>query len=332
VSTSMSAKRSEAPDEELGKIETIPISALREGYSPRRNGTSESHVQSLAECSARLPPIVVHRPTMSIIDGMHRVRAAERKGLAEVEVTYFDGDDDEAFILAVELNIAHGLPLSLSDRKAAAARVLAADSGLSDRWIAAKTGISDKTVASIRKRSGADYPHSNARRGRDGRIYPTTGREVRQRIVQLLSERPGASLREIALAVGASPSTVSEVRKRLPTVEGGEQKLELARMPAGPQAAPGPTAPPGAPNGLAAEGENREAVLARLRSDPSVRSREAGRKLLRWLSSYTISKRDIPEVAAAVPPHRADLVASLARDVAETWLELARKVEKTAQC
>ena len=326
----MLAESGELPDGDLKDGEVVPVGALRLGDSPRRNGVNESHVRRLAQCDAHLPPIVVHRRTMRIIDGMHRLRAAERNGQTEVKVAYFDGNEDEAFMLAVELNIKHGLPLLLSDRKAAAARILAANPDLSDRSIAAKTGISDKTVAAIRKRSGGKGPHPDVRRGLDGRLYPTTGTEVRRRIARLLSERPSASLREIAFQAGVSPSTVSDVRKRL---SGGtesclESEVQSERKPRNGRIGLSASSLPGASGGQVTQIENREAILGRLRSDPSVRSREAGRELLRWLSSYAISIGDLPEVAGAIPPYQAELVASLARDVAETWTELARKVEE----
>jgi hypothetical protein len=162
---------------------------------------------------------------MRVIDGMHRLRAAIRRGRKLVEVTYFDGDEREAFILAVELNVRHGLPLSLHDRKAAAKRILAADAVLSDPAIASKAvGLSDKTVAAIRARAGADIPQPDGRRGRDGRMYPVGGAEGRQRVAQLIAARPDASLREIGSAVGVSVATVNDVRKRLSTGEDPEMR------------------------------------------------------------------------------------------------------------
>jgi hypothetical protein len=167
--------------------------------------------------------------------------------------------------------------------------------------------------------------------------------ELRGRIARLISERPSASLREIASIAGASPSTVCDVRKRLSgkTASDSESEAWLERKPG--SIKPGSikvesdasslpcSSGPCSAGGQTTEIENREAILARLRSDPSVRSREGGRKLLRWLSSYTISTGDLPEVANAIPSHQAELVVSLARDAAGTWLELARKVEKAGR-
>jgi hypothetical protein len=290
-----------APD-----VRWLPVSVLMAADSPRRDGVDSEHVARLAECGAELPPIVVHRRTMRVIDGMHRLQAAIRNGHELVEVTFFDGDDDEAFIRAVELNIKHGLPLSLSDRKAAARRILLASPELSDRTIGAKTGLSDKTVAAIR-RSGAEIPHPDTRRGRDGRRYPVDGGGGRQRVARLLAERPDASLREIASAAGVSPTMVSNVRRMLAGVASTALAQGAARG--------------GSPI------NDRQAVLEQLCSDPSVRDREAGRELVRWLSRYAIGIGDLPGCTDAIPAHRMPQVVALARQAANAWLKLAGTLE-----
>lgn len=310
-------------------VHLVPIRDLVLGDSPRLSGIDNEHVVRLAECGAHLPPIVVHRQSMCVIDGMHRVRAAVRNGREVVEVTYFDGGAVEAFMLAVELNVRHGLPLSLRERRAAAGRILAASADLSDRAIAAKTGLSDKTVASIRRRSGADIPHLNTRRGRDGRVYPVDS-SGRHHAEQLLCANPLAPLREIASAAGVSPSTVSDVRKRLHLDPAGIGPAYRGRRPELRQGPPGTTSP--GPSGLrrrrtARQVRDKQAVLAQLRSDPSVRSKEAGRDLLRWLSTHVIGTEDLPECVEAIPPHCVMLVASLAHQVGDAWFELARRLE-----
>jgi hypothetical protein len=107
----------------------VAVESLLPADPPRSGRVDEVHAALLAETDPGLPPIVVHRPTMRVIDGMHRLHAAARKGQREIAVRFFDGSEAEAFVLAVELNISHGLPLSLADRKAAAGRILAAHAG-----------------------------------------------------------------------------------------------------------------------------------------------------------------------------------------------------------
>jgi ParB-like chromosome segregation protein Spo0J len=314
----------------------VPVDTVLAGDSPRLDGIDDAHVARLAECAADLPPIVVHRQSMRVIDGMHRLRAAAQGGRELVEVTFFDGSDEDAFSLAVELNVMHGLPLSLSDRKAAARRILASNAALSDRAVAAKTGLSDKTVAAIRARSRAEIPHPNTRLGRDGRVYPIGyAAEGRARAARLSAERPNASLREIAAAAGVSPGIVSDVRKRIAAGEDqacAQQEQSPGtgidrRVRRGTRSTPGPARLPGRTEQKDRQAYDKPAALERLRSDPAIRDKEAGRDLLRWLSSHAIGIDDLPECTDAVPPHRAALIAALAREAVSAWREFAHKLE-----
>jgi ParB-like chromosome segregation protein Spo0J len=304
----------------------VQVKAVLAGVSPRGGGVDDAHVAQLAECAADLPPIVVHRQTMRVIDGMHRLRVAVQEGRELVEVIFFDGSDDEAFIRAVELNIKHGLPLSLSDRKAAARRILVADAALSNGAVAAKTGLSDKTVAAIRACSGPEVPDPNTRLGRDGRVYPVGyAAEGRARAARLIAERPKASLREIAAAAGVSPGIVSDVRKRVTAgvdPAGHDSHAERATIASNSQRRKARTTAD-----RHRPAEDKRAALMQLRSDPSVRDKQAGRELLRWLSTHAIDIGDLPEYASAIPAHRAAQVAVLARQSADAWSELACRLE-----
>src|SRR5262249_14449183 len=137
-------------------------------------------IRMLAEVHEDTPPIVVHRKTMRVIDGMHRLRAAVLRGADTIAVRFFDGSEQDAFVLAVELNHAHGLPLSQADRGAAAARIVRSHPHWSDRMIASRTGLSAKTVGGIRARASVEIPQSHARIGRDGRVRPVTTADARR--------------------------------------------------------------------------------------------------------------------------------------------------------
>ena len=140
----------------------VPVTDLVLSNWLRVKGEDIKHVRALAEVEDELPPIVVHRATMQVIDGMHRVRAAILSGVAYIEALLFEGAEDEAFLLAVRLNVTHGLPLSRADRVAAAVRIIHSSPQWSDRAIARAAGLSDKTVASIRRRTSAEIPHLSA--------------------------------------------------------------------------------------------------------------------------------------------------------------------------
>ena len=71
--------------------ERVPVNVLLDAFSPRVEGVDHDHVARLAEQVDELPPILVHRSTMRVIDGMHRLNAAQMNGRSTIEVIYFDG-------------------------------------------------------------------------------------------------------------------------------------------------------------------------------------------------------------------------------------------------
>lgn len=150
-------------------VRSLPIASLHVGDSLRQKGVDNHHACLLAESEGKLPPILVHRWTMRVIDGAHRLRAAELTGREVIAVEFFDGDEDEAFVRAVQANVRHGLPLTLADRTAAATRIVRTHPDWSDRRIAGLAGLSPKTVGAVRARSTEEIPQSAVRVGRDGK-------------------------------------------------------------------------------------------------------------------------------------------------------------------
>src|SRR5229473_5788131 len=103
----------------------MPLGSLRVGTGVRSGGLDEAHVALLMEADGQWPPIVIWGDDCRVLDGAHRVEAARRLGREWVSTIRFIGTVDEAFVEAVHLNIGHGLPLSLEDRRKAALQVLA---------------------------------------------------------------------------------------------------------------------------------------------------------------------------------------------------------------
>ena len=201
----------------------VHVDELKNADSPRLRGEDLEHIRVLAETET--PPILVHRQTMRVIDGMHRLRAAKLNGRSKVEVEFFDGSEDDAFLRAVEANIAHGLPLAMADRKSAARRIIRSHPDMSGREIARCVGLSDKTVAMIR-RTSPDIPHSNVRKGADGRARPLDVSEGRLRAARVIAERPEATPREVAReALSFIASRVAGNWRQLTTDAGGSQGL-----------------------------------------------------------------------------------------------------------
>ncbi|KUM93603.1 hypothetical protein AQI88_26155 [Streptomyces cellostaticus] len=305
---------------------TVPVDSLLDSDSPRINGENSERIQLLAGLEFPLPPILVHRETMRVIDGMHRLKAVRLRGDDTIDVEFFEGGETEAFALAVRLNITHGLPLSQADRTAAAQRILRARPYWSDRRIAAGVGLAAGTVASLRRRSTGQNEQLNARVGRDGRIRPLHATEGRLRASQVIAANPGASLREIAEQAGIATATAKDVRDR---IRQGQDPLPSKRQPvkessAALEALPQPV------GGRTATRTSAAAIallLPTLRKDPSLRT-DAGRMLLQMLSAHSIGDdAQWLRLARSVPGHRADLLAQAARRCADHWLRLANELE-----
>ncbi|MCW6008139.1 ParB/RepB/Spo0J family partition protein [Micromonospora sp. CPCC 205371] len=285
--------------------------------SPRQTFEDLEHTRMLARIDERLPPIIVHRATMRVIDGTHRLGAAMLRGDELIEVQFFDGTEQEAFVLAVKANIAHGLPLSLAARTRAAERIMSSSPTWSDRALAAAAGLGARTVGHIRQRLQLDTGEIRARTGRDGRLRPLDNAEGRLKASAIIKERPEASLREVAREAGVSPSTVRDVRRR---IERGDDPVPDSRRRNAAKEAE--------TNGGMPEGPGLASMLQGLQTDPSLRFTETGRLLLRWIFSRAIRSEERVDVAEKVPPHCTYIIANVARACADEWLRLANELER----
>ena len=305
-------------------IALVPIAALKPADSPRLDGVSAGHAQALAEMDGELPPILVQRRTMRVIDGMHRVDAARLRGEDLISARFFDGDDEDAFLVGVAANIKHGLPLSLADRRSAAARIIKLRPEASDRWIADLAGVAPKTVAAIRRRLPGVPRQLDRRIGRDGRLRPVSPAEGRRTASELLTAYPDSSLRQIANNAGISVNTARDVREKLrrgvdpvhPAAPSGGSRRRRPGLGAAADRSP-------------AEMVDDAAVLERLQRDPAVRYSQTGRTLLRWLRSQRlVSSSDWSDVISAIPPHCSFDIVRLARGYSLTWAEFAEVVDQ----
>jgi ParB-like chromosome segregation protein Spo0J len=303
----------------------MPITGLLTGEPLRSTGHDVEHVMRLAGLDAPFPPILVERRTMRVIDGTHRLLAAVLRGDETIEVTFFDGPAEEAFLRAVEANVSHGLPLSLADRRAAVERIVLTHPTLSDRAIARIAGVGAKMVAAIRKRSTAAAAQLDGRVGRDGRVRPVDAAAGRLRVAELIAEHPEASARELARIAGVSPATASDVRKRL---REGESPLVAGRTAAVAQPAEdGSGVRGGRGRRLRLIRAEPAELLEKLVRDPSLRHKEEGRQLLRLLRQNSLDAQEWTELTAAVPAHCGELVVSLARQYASIWQEFAQELD-----
>ena len=303
----------------------MPVDSLLDADSPRIDGENGARVQMLAELDSPLPPILVHRDTMRVIDGMHRLKAARLRGDTTIDVEFFEGEDAGRPSPWRWLNIVHGLPLSQADRTAAAKRILRARPYWSDRRIATNAGLAATTVASIRAPLDRQSQQLNARVGRDGRVRPLQATEGRLRASQVIAANPEASLRAIAEQAGIATATAKDVRDRMrqgqdPLFSKGQSaKAGFGRARSTPAA--------GRRTATRTPAAAIRLLLPNMGKDPSLRT-EAGRMLLQMLSVHSIGdEAKWLRLARSVPGHRADVLAQAARRCADHWLRLANELE-----
>ncbi|ORA45340.1 hypothetical protein BST19_20425 [Mycobacterium bouchedurhonense] len=339
-------------------VSQLAVSRLQGRLSARTQGLDHSHAKALAQCPDLLPPIVVHESSLRVIDGLHRVRAAQIRGQDEIAVAIFDGGEEEAFALSALLNTRHGLPLALEERKESAARILLNNPEWSDRFVASFVGLSPKVVANIRQRSTSDSRQLNRRIGRDGKARPVDPVSGRLRAAALLTQTPGLSLRQLARAADISVSTARDVRIRLdngddPVPErlrgaldgrdgggadvlspGGEMPTPGEHGEAGSDERP-PTVSMDIPWGDELRAERKavsfDVVLERLKRDPAVRFNEAGRHLIRQLLAAQAAVTNCRQVLPFVPTHSLGTVADLAVTQAQAWQQLAELADATVE-
>jgi ParB-like chromosome segregation protein Spo0J len=304
----------------------IPVDALGPADSPRLDGIDEAHITLLVESGAELPPILVHRRSMRVIDGMHRLLAARRLGKTHIAIEFFDGDDDAAFVRSVTDNIRHGLALTIADRKAAAVRIMTCYPLWSNRRVGRAAGLSDKTVAALRQRVLAD--EQPRRIGQDSRVRPINGAVGRQLAGQILASHPEASLRQVAKAAGIAPATARDVRER---VRRGDSPMTATQLRADPtyESDHEPSMLPRQTRRAPRDNDvlDVRSAMEGLRKDPSLRYTDSGRTLLRWLDRYLVRGESSTGVVSAAPPHCLPIIARLARHCAAEWTELAEQLD-----
>jgi hypothetical protein len=292
----------------------VPVASLLRGESPRLRGESKSHADLMIN-SAEMPPIIVFQPTMQVIDGMHRLTAAQRRQQNTIAVRFFDGTAEEAFVLAVEANIAHGLPLTPKDRKAAAARILQMFPAWSDRRVASTSGLSHHTVAVIRRDlSTGQIAQINKRLGRDGRSRAVPAHDSRESSPAPsglddipLHREPGATTED-------SVGNVHDVRTRF------EQRVE----PSMPSAGRGAVT-----NSRTARGYT---AVKRLSNNPAVRFTQDGKALVQLLSRSLQLANEAQSLTSGAPEHSLDTIADAAAAISESWSQLAQELRTKVKC
>lgn len=310
----------------------LEIAVIAAADSPRLRGEDLEHVRRLTESEDRLPPILVQRDSMRVIDGMHRLLAARSCGQNKIEARLVDCDPAEAFVLAVRANVKHGLPLPLPDRKAAALRILADFPTWSNQRVGEAVGLSGKTVAALRERPTGAQSGLDIRVGRDGRSRPANPSARRTIVERLIEEHPELSLRSIARKAGVSPETVRKTRASHAHASAGIPKREPALDPPKGMAA---TAPAVARDGPGAQVTARQTairdLLNSLMADPAVRSTEAGRALIRAIAFSAVITEYQDRLMKAVPDHTVAKVVLAAEACSDGWRTFALGLQRRSR-
>lgn len=336
---------------------SIPVRSLEPACYLRQAGTDAAHIKLLADAasSAKLPPILVQKRTLRIIDGMHRIEVARLRGEANISARVIDCTDEAALVLAVKANALHGLPLSRADRISGAKRILINHPDWSDRALAGVTGLSAKTIASLRN-SASDKVQLNLKRiGRDGKRRPVVAGEGRRRAAEYINAHPDASIREIARVADVSIGTVYDVREKIRrnamhAAEPGQPEAQAAGSPVdGAGVKPGSPAPaslssspaPGSMEQCSPEQRRSvvgragsdsiqvltwPAISAKLAGDPTLRYTDGGRAFLRWMAMHSMQGDEWREFIDAIPPRWLKEVGQVAASMKEEWQEFSQQL------
>jgi hypothetical protein len=296
------------PNVQFSPPERVELASLVFEDGVRYGGEDASHSRALAALED-WPPILVHAKTMVVLDGLHRVCAAKRRGERLIEVRFVNGSRADSFILAVRANTAFGKPLTLAERERSARRILVSHPHWSDRAIADACGLSGKTVGMLRTRSSGEIPHLSARIGRDGKTRPVNVAENRRLAAELIAKTPNASLRQIARESRLSPATVKDVRDR---VARGESPVRSGSHPQVPESR---------------AYEQQSLVTTQVLSDSALRSTDDGGAFTEWFASHLVAGQEWEPFVDVVPVSRIYSVVDQARACAAEWRLFAEQLE-----
>jgi ParB-like chromosome segregation protein Spo0J len=142
----------------------VPLDRLRANpdFQPRARGLDPEHLERLrASDPATWPPLLVAPDAdggYDVVDGFHRLHVARELSLPTLPCVV---DEGAGYADAAVANLAHGLPLSLADRKAFARWLHDQLPDLSYVELGRASGLSDKTA----KRALAGPSESSSRAG-----------------------------------------------------------------------------------------------------------------------------------------------------------------------
>lgn len=191
---------------------------------PRVAGVKREHVQVLeANLDGWAPIVVLRRGNRYVlIDGAHRVAAAQNLGVTALLATVLEAiGHSDLRTMAFQYNVAHGLPLTLDDRRSHAVYLLNCDSTASNMEVARQAGLAPTTVATIRDRleRAREISPSDQRVARDGTTHTVSDSS---------QSRPLGALPDVGLGETIGDLFSSADRKRQRKIVSYFQRLAVA--------------------------------------------------------------------------------------------------------
>ena len=201
--------------------------------------------EGLISEGVEMPPIKVVsiQNQLYVVDGFHRVHAYRNQGRDRIEAEVIESTAQDALILAISANQAHGLRRSIQDRNKAVEMALE-DIELarqSDRQLAKLCGVSQPLVSSVRARM--DKPKSLSKFARKSQFKskpyevkdlspPTAFGEpefdAHAELVELL-EKENEELKD-RLALGFTEGTVDEKNLAQQLIDDLREQLRIAEI------------------------------------------------------------------------------------------------------
>jgi ParB-like chromosome segregation protein Spo0J len=282
------------------RIVRLSVAKLRPGPEVRFGGVDERHAVLLAASPGSLPPIVVNSATMAVVDGSHRVRAAQLRGEVQIAAVLVEGSEMEMYIAAVRANVEHGKPLTLEERQAAAVNLLRNAPQLSDRSIGDTCGLSHTTVGKIRRATG-----------QNGQLQKRLGRDGRVRSARM-----------------DSPALPGAARSKAGTAASGDRTERSADAAATPRVGLADKQP------RRSKGESHQSSAAGVRSllaDEAFRSTPALETFATWFDSKDVGTEEIALDLAQLPRNRIYGLSDRSRLRAKFWQDLATRLDVIAR-
>jgi hypothetical protein len=157
--------------------------------------------------------------------------------------------------------------------------------------------------------------------------------EGRRRAAAIITERPTASLREVAATAGISVGTAHDVRQRIRRGESpvrnispnperrDEQRAFSHSDPTSLSPAEKKPRPQEKPD------IDAQTILQSLARDPALKQTDAGRELLRWLHTHIVDSAEWDPLLGAIPAYRLKSLARLALQCGDAWYQFAHELE-----